>query len=262
MGQGLAIVVRTANHSLVYDTGPRFSADFDAGGGVVQPYLRTLGISRLDTVVVSHADNDHRGGLDSLLHLLEIERLLMSAPAPLADGARPCVRGQSWQWDGVQFDMLYPLAGQRYQGNDSSCVLRIRVGQTAVLLSGDIELGAEAALLELEGEGLASQLLIAPHHGSQTSSSLPFLMAVQPAYVAVSAGYRSQFGHPAPQVARRYEAQGIAVWNTALSGALEFSLGRGGVHGPIQYRLDQPRYWYGEASTASRGRHGLCAALC
>ena len=109
---------------------------------------------------------------------------------------------------------------------------------------------------------MASELLIAPHHGSQTSSSLPFLMVVQPRYVAVSAGYRSQFGHPAPQVTQRYEAQGITVWNTALSGALEFSLGRGGVYGPIQYRVDQPRYWYGEASAASRGRHGLCAALC
>ena len=262
VGQGLAIVVRTANHNLLYDTGPRFSADFDAGGGVVQPYLRTLGIGSLDTLVVSHADNDHRGGLDSLLRLLKVERLLMSAPAPLADGAQPCVRGQSWQWDGVQFDMLYPLSGQRYQGNDSSCVLRIRVGETAVLLSGDIERGAEEALLELGGAGLASELLIAPHHGSQTSSSLPFLVAVQPHYVAVSAGYRSQFGHPAPQVTQRYEAQGISVWNTALSGALEFSLGRGGVYGPVQYRVDQPRYWYGEASAASRGRHGLCAALC
>lgn len=262
VGQGMAIVVRTAQHRLVYDTGPRFSADFDAGSGVVQPFLRTLGRRRLDTVVISHADNDHRGGFDSLARLIEVDRVLMSAPAPLAAGIEPCARGQSWQWDGVHFDMLYPPAGEAYQGNDSSCVLRIRAGEAVALLSGDIERGAEAALLSLEGEALASQLLIAPHHGSQTSSTLPFLAAVQPRFVVVSAGYRSQFGHPAPQVAQRYEAQGIRVWNTALSGALEFTLGQGELRAPSLYRSAQARYWYSPASETSRRRHGLCAAHC
>lgn len=262
VGQGMAIVVRTANHSLLYDTGPRFSTDFDAGSGVVQPYLRTLGIARLDTLVVSHADNDHSGGLDSLRRLLHLERLLMSAPAPLPIDADACFRGQSWQWDGVQFEMLYPLASERYQGNDSSCVLRVSVGETAALLSGDIERAAEAALLDLEGEALASQLLIAPHHGSQSSSTRSFLAAVQPRIAVVSAGYRSQFGHPAPQVAQRYEALGIVVWNTAISGALEFSLGEEQIPPPIAHRTDKRRYWYQEASENSRRRHGLCAAHC
>jgi len=262
VGQGLAIVVRTASHNLLYDTGPRFSADFDAGSGVVQPFLRTLGIGTLDTLVVSHADNDHRGGVDSLLRLLEIKRVLMSAPTPLQTGFESCTRGQSWQWDGVQFDLLYPPAGERYLGNDSSCVLRIRAGENVALLSGDIERGAETALLSLEGEALASQSLTAPHHGSQTSSTLPFLAAVRPRFVLVSAGYRSQFGHPAPSVAQRYEAQGIEVWNTALSGALEFTLGEGRISPPVAYRVDQPRYWYGEASENSKRRHGLCAAHC
>jgi competence protein ComEC len=262
VGQGMAILVRTATHVLLYDTGPRFSADFDAGSGVVQPFLRSLGMRRLDTVVISHADNDHRGGLGSLQRLLEIDRLLMSGPAPLATGVETCTRGQSWRWDGVQFDMLYPLVNERYQGNNSSCVLRISAGGTVALLSGDIERAAEATLATLEGEGLGSHLLVAPHHGSQSSSTLSFLAAVRPRYVLVSAGYRSQFGHPAPQVAQRYEAQGIALWNTALAGALEFTLGTGEVDAPVQFRVSQQRYWYLEASEASRRRHGLCAAHC
>ena len=262
VGQGMAILVRTATHVLLYDTGPRFSADFDAGSGVVQPYLRSLGIRRLDTVVISHADNDHRGGLGSLQRLLEIDRLLVSGPALLATGVEACTRGQSWRWDGVQFDILYPQGNERYQGNNSSCVLRMSAGGTVVLLSGDIERAAEATLVTLEGEGLASQVLVAPHHGSQSSSTLPFLAAVRPRYVLVSAGYRSQFGHPAPQVAQRYEAQGIALWNTALAGALEITVGVGEMQAPVQFRVSQPRYWYLEPSEASRRRHGLCAAHC
>lgn len=262
VGQGMAIVVRTSRHTLLYDTGPRFSPDFDAGSGVVQPFLRTLGISTLDTVLISHADNDHRGGLDSLLGLVEVKRLLMSAPAPLVQGAQACARGQSWQWDGVQFDVLYPPVGERYVGNDSSCVLRIRAGGKAALLSGDIERAAETALQSLEGEALSSALLIAPHHGSLTSSTAPFLAVVQPHYVLVSAGYRSQFGHPAPQVAQRYEAQGIALWNTALAGALEITLGEAEIHAPSAYREEQPRYWYQQPSQSSKRRHGLCVAYC
>lgn len=262
VGQGLAMVVRTANHSLLYDTGPRFSADFDAGSGVVQPFLRTLGINKLDTLVVSHADNDHRGGLDSILRLVQVKNLLMSAPAPLPEGAQACARGQSWQWDGVQFDILYPPIGEGYQGNNSSCVLRIRAGATAALLSGDIERAGEATLVSLEGNALASQVLIAPHHGSQSSSTMPFLAAVSPSLVLVSAGYRSQFGHPAPQIAQRYETSGIALWNTALSGALEFTLGQGIIQPPSAYRQEQRRYWFLGPSEASRRRHGLCAAHC
>ena len=262
VGQGLAIVVRTANHRLLYDTGPRFSADFDAGSGVVQPFLRSLGIGKLDALVLSHADNDHRGGLDSILRLIAVENLMISAPAPLPEGAKACFRGQSWQWDDVRFDIVYPPAGEAYQGNNSSCVLRIRAGDVAALFSGDIERTAEAALLSLEGNALASQVLIAPHHGSQSSSTLAFLATVQPSIVLVSAGYRSQFGHPAPQIAQRYEASGIEVWNTALSGALEFTLGQGLMQTPNAYRQEQRRYWFLEPSEASRRRHGLCAEHC
>lgn len=262
VGQGMAIVVSTANHHLLYDTGPRFSVDFDAGSGVVQPFLGASGIGKLDTLIVSHADNDHRGGLDSLLNLLEIDQLLMSAVAPLPTGAGPCMRGQSWRWDEVQFDMLYPPALAPYAGNDSSCVLRITAGDTAVLLSGDIERVAESALLSLEGTALQSHVLISPHHGSQTSSSLPFLAAVNPRIAVVSAGYRSQFGHPAPVVAQRYEALDIDVWNTALAGAIQLTVGAGEPSAPIQYRVNEQRYWYQEASEASKRRHGLCASHC
>jgi competence protein ComEC len=266
VGQGLAVVVRTATHSLLYDTGPRFSDNFDAGSGVIQPFLRQQGIRSLDAVVVSHADNDHQGGLQSILALMPVNRLLVSMPQPLPMPAELCSRGQTWQWDGVRFDMLFPVAGRPYEGNNSSCVLRIQAGDAVILLTGDIEREAETTLVDLEGNRLASQIMTAPHHGSQTSSSLGFLNAVAPAIVLVSAGYRSQFGHPSPQVAQRYGALGIAVWNTALSGALQITVGPDRVDPqilqPEEYRRTQARYWYLEAGKASRRLHGLCAEDC
>ncbi|MCB1649396.1 MAG: DNA internalization-related competence protein ComEC/Rec2 [Pseudomonadales bacterium] len=266
VGQGLAIVARTAGHTLLYDSGPAFSEDFDAGAGIVVPFLQRQGVRRLDTLVISHGDSDHRGGMPGVLAAMPVARQLLSLPAPLPAGAQPCHEGQGWEWDGVRFDMLGPAPGGAYLGNDSSCVLRIEAGGQVALLTGDIERPAEARLLAGQHDLLRADLLIAPHHGSNTSSSPAFIAAVAPHTVVFSAGYRSQFGHPAPGVAERYHALGIRAWNTALSGALGFVLGDAKqalqAWTPVEYRQQALRYWRLPASVASRRLHGVCFQQC
>src|SRR5690606_14860035 len=163
--------------------------------------------------------------------------------------AQACQQGQSWQWDGVQFAVLHPAAGFEGGSNDASCVLQIRAGGHSVLLPGDIEAAGETRLLRHNGPGtgasLRSDLVVAPHHGSATSSGSGFIAATQPAFVVYSAGYRSQFGHPAAAVTERYAQAGARAFNTALSGALHFRIGHAGaLAAPRQQRLEARRFWY------------------
>lgn len=245
VGQGNAVLVRTANHSLLYDAGPRYSRESDAGHRVLVPLLRALG-ERIDVLMLSHRDADHVGGAAAVLAMQPQARLLSS----LEDGhelharvaaqhSERCSAGQRWQWDGVDFELLHPLAadyaspsdepqatptGKRTKPNALSCVLRIstpaRPGQpaAAALLAGDIELAQEKALLN-RGASLQADVLLVPHHGSKTSSSTEFLAAVQPQLALAQAGYRNRFGHPAPVVLARYAEQGIAVLTSADCGA-------------------------------------------
>jgi competence protein ComEC len=267
VGQGLAVVVRTAHHTLLYDAGPRFSERFDAGAGIVLPFLRHEGVRRLDRILISHGDNDHAGGLASVLQGIDADRVqtgelpdepelavLRAARVPAAR----CERGQAWQWDGVQFAVLWPPAGDHAAGNDSSCVLRIEAGGHALLLTGDIERQAEAALLRADAEALRSDWLLVPHHGSQTSSSAGFLAAVDPCCALVSAGYRNQFRHPAPAVVARYHERGIRVWNTALRGALQLCLGAGESCNdePRAWRESRRRWWQAPVSRTLAQLHG------
>lgn len=253
VGQGLAVVVRTAHHVLIYDTGPRFSDSFDAGRGVVFPYLRQAGVRRIDHVLISHGDNDHIGGLGSLLELLPVERVSTSPGVGMSDA---CHQGQSWQWDGVGFHILHPRPAFHAGANDGSCVLQIKAGSHTVLLPGDIEMAGELELLRghepdphpgnSPDHPLRSDLVVAPHHGSATSSSAAFVAATQPAFVVYSAGYRSQFGHPAAVVTGRYAQIGAQSFNTALAGALTFRIGNTGeMAAPHQQRREARRYWYG-----------------
>ena len=222
VGQGLAVVAETAGHVLVYDTGPRFSPRFDAGRDIVAAYLRHRGWRHLDRVVVSHADRDHSGGLAGLRR--QFPAPVWSSAATLADV--PCRRGQTWRWDGVRFEMLWPAAGAGLSGNDRSCVLRIETAAGAVLLPGDLERPGEAALLARAAGRLRARVLVAPHHGSRTSSSPAFLRAVAPEYVLVSSGHRNRFGFPHPQVVARYRRLGATVLNTATAGAIRVRLGK------------------------------------
>ncbi len=228
VGQGNALVVRTAGHTLVYDSGPRFSRESDAGHRVLVPLLRAFG-ERVDVLMLSHRDSDHIGGAPAVLAMQPQAVLISSIEAnhPL-QALRPsqrCVAGQRWHWDGVDFEVLHPPAGdyaRTQKPNAMSCVLRISHGSRAALLAGDIELAQEQRLVAA-GLDLRADLLLVPHHGSKTSSSPAFLDAVQPRLALAQAGYRNRFGHPAPPVLARYRERGIRVWTSPACGAANWS---------------------------------------
>jgi len=230
VGQGLAVTVRTASRTLLYDAGPAFGAGADSGGRIVVPALRAAGVSRVDAMVLSHEDIDHIGGALTLLETFEVDALHSSLPAahPLnaLAAARRCAAGQAWEWDGVRFEFLHPAAGQSYKRNDGSCVLRIAAAGGVMLLTGDIERLAEEVLLK-NGEKLRADVLLVPHHGSRTSSTAPFLAAVAPRAAVVTSGYRNRFGHPSPEVLERYRAAGVRVLRTDLDGATRIYLEEG-----------------------------------
>lgn len=241
VGQGLSVVARTASHTLVYDTGARLSARFDAGRAVVVPFLRHAGVTRVDTLIVSHGDNDHIGGSASLLAAMPVTRVLSSVPERLAH-AESCASGQGWEWDGVRFEILHPDAGSKLAGNNLSCVLRIVSPHGRVLVPGDIAAKAERVLL-LEREGqLPAEVLVVPHHGSKSSSTETLLDTVKPRVALLPVGYRNRYRHPHPAVVARYVERGIALEDSAAAGAIGLRLDATGM--PIdRYRDTQRRYW-------------------
>ncbi len=246
VGQGLATVVQTQHHTLVYDAGPRFSEAFDTGSAVVIPFLRSQGIRRIDTLVVSHGDNDHIGGVESLMSAYETGRVISSVPGKIHRAATEhCLRGQHWEWDGVNFNMLHPGAASALSGNNNSCVLKIGVrGGRGVLLTGDIENEAEDALMREQGEALGSDVLVVPHHGSNTSSSPGFLTQVEPAVALFPAGYLNRYRFPKPAVMDRYVSRGVDWYQTGLAGAITVDLGGVSAEPEIRrYREQQRRYW-------------------
>jgi competence protein ComEC len=250
VGQGLAVTVRTANHALQYDAGPSWGADVDAGNRVVVPYLRGEGLARLDALVISHQDSDHSGGAASVMHALPTTTLWSSLDAsdPIQSHAPirlPCRAGVRWQWDGVSFQLLHPAVESyddpRLKSNWRSCVLRIATARHAVLLTGDIEARDERRLLA-SSDGLRASVLLAPHHGSGTSSTAAFIDAVKPAHAVFAVGYRNRFGHPKREVLARYEEAGANVWRTDRDGAVTMQLTPDGVTA-TRYREAAPRYW-------------------
>lgn len=253
VGQGLAATIQTRSHLLVFDTGPRYSAQFDTGAAVVVPYVRHSGYRAIDILVISHGDNDHRGGLDSVRAALPIRRLYSSVPEQLADtGARRCAAGQQWQWDGVRFEFLAPRADSR-AGNDASCVLRVEAGGQVALLSGDIEQAGERQLLRHQPAKLPASILVAPHHGSLTSSTRPFVAAIRPEYVLYPVGYRNRYRFPRPKVVARYADLGARQYRVDEQGALRFVLGtRDGPRKLFSYRELRRRYWHSRAESGVR----------
>ncbi len=223
VGQGLAVAVTTRQHVLIYDAGPRFNERFDAGRMVVLPWLYAQGYQRLDTLMVSHADNDHSGGAAALLEVMPVQRLLSGAETLFVDhAAERCLAGQQWEWNGVSFHVLHPsLAYADPKRNNGSCVLRVDNGQHSVLLSGDIERPAEYLLSQRLRTTLQADVLLVPHHGSKSSSSPAFLKQVAPELALVSAGYRNRFHHPHPSVRQRYSDWGIELLSTVDSGAIQ-----------------------------------------
>lgn len=251
VGQGLALHVQTANHDLVFDTGPAFSPDANSGNRIIVPYLRATGVRRLDGVVVSHGDKDHSGGAAPLLEEVPTDWLLHALPADhplLASGitTRPCFDGQAWDWDGVRFQLLHPRferhADPTRKTNDMSCVLRVEAGGQVLLVTSDIEAPSEAELLKRHGGELHADVLIAPHHGSRTSSTEAFVAAVDAPVVLFPVGYRNRFGHPKAEIMERYAATKAALYRTDQGGALMFDLGSGPLR-VAQMRIENRHYW-------------------
>ena len=246
VGQGNAVLVRTAHHALLYDSGARYANDSDAGQRVLVPLLRAQGV-HLDALLLSHRDSDHTGGAASVLGAQPQALLLSSLESAheLQAGrtTQRCEAGQRWDWDGVQFEVLHPQAedyGRTRRSNALSCVLRISNGQHTALLVGDIEKAQEARLVA-EGAALRADWLLVPHHGSKTSSTPEFLDAVAPRWALVQAGYRNRYGHPAPEVMARYTERGVQVLDSARCGAVRWHSAQ--AEQTRCERVDSPRYW-------------------
>jgi competence protein ComEC len=238
VGQGLAILVRTRHHTLLYDAGPRFG-DFDLGERVVLPSLRKLGVETLDLMLISHADADHAGGARAVANGMTVKQVLSGDPAglPVELHASACEAGLQWTWDGVKFQLWqWPSATD---SNQKSCVLQIEANGERLLLTGDIDTAAEKALLD-SPLAVATDWLQAPHHGSRSSSSMALLNVLQPNAVLISRGHGNSFGHPHPTVMARYRKRGMAIYDSAEQGAIHLQLGQ--FASPSSMRLER-RFW-------------------
>lgn len=244
VGQGLASVVQTKNHILVFDTGAKLSDSFDMGESVVAPYLRTLHVPTVDMLVVSHGDNDHIGGAEAILKRFSVKSIKTSVPEKLPTvNTSYCARGETWEWDGVHFNFLYPSPDNLGRNNDSSCVLRISVGNHHVLFTGDIEKYSERYLVENEKETLPADILVAPHHGSKTSGEKSFIANVHPHYILFPIGYRNRYRFPHVSVIRQYEAIDSTQLDSVHSGAIVFHVTPNEISKPFLYRVMHHRYW-------------------
>ncbi|WP_332875784.1 DNA internalization-related competence protein ComEC/Rec2 [Massilia sp. S19_KUP03_FR1] len=250
VGQGMALLVETAGHRLLYDTGPVYSPDSNGGSRVILPYLRARGIAHLDGIVISHSDTDHVGGALALLQAVRVDWVASSLwpQHPVAQAARRhvhCVAGQRWHWDGIDFAMLHPQSDSYtdpgVKANAKSCVLRVSNRTRAMLLAGDIEAPQEALLL-LGDARLAADVLLAPHHGSGTSSTAAFLQAVHPQVAVFQVGWRNRYRHPKPIVYERYGALGIDRMRTDEAGAVRIEFGA--AVEAASWRAEHARYWH------------------
>ncbi|OGB24345.1 MAG: DNA internalization-related competence protein ComEC/Rec2 [Burkholderiales bacterium RIFCSPLOWO2_02_FULL_57_36] len=252
VGQGMALLVETERHRLLYDTGPFYSPESDGANRVILPYLKARGIDLLDAVVISHNDNDHSGGALSVFGEIRVgwvasSLALDSAAVRAAPGHRRCAAGQAWSWDGVDFEMLHPTIASydnvKWKPNARSCTLKISLGGQAVLLPGDIEAAQEAELVASMPEKLRASVLLAPHHGSGTSSTMPFLKAVKPELALFQIGYRNRFRHPKEEIFNRYGALGITRLRNDDLGAITIKIGSQLDY--AEYRNEHARYWHG-----------------
>ena len=253
VGQGLAVHVQTHAHDLVFDTGPSFSPDADSGTRVLVPYLRAADVQKLDGLVVSHEDNDHAGGADSLLQAVPTGWLLSSLPFEHPLAAAPvrhiaCSDGQRWQWDDVSFEVLHPAATQYLhpspRTNNMSCVIHVVSRHGSALLTGDIETADEMHLLQRHAAELRSDVLLAPHHGSNSCSSPEFIAAAGASRGVFTVGYRNRFGHPRPNIVARYREHNVRMLRSDEDGAVSFDFRADGIS-VLREREQRKRYWHG-----------------
>ena len=255
VGQGLSVVVQTAKHTLLYDTGPTYGEQADAGSRIAIPYLRAEGVKKLDGLIVSHNDNDHSGGMQSVVSLMPV-RWLASSFTPEIEAVElmkklPCFAGQRWIWDNVSFEMLHPsfdsYKNETLKDNNRSCVLKITSQTGSILLTGDIEKEAELELLSRGVAKLSAEVLVAPHHGSKTSSTVEFIAAVAPSVSIFTTGYLNRFGHPKPLIVERYEASNSLLYRSDYDGALIVDFNTDVNHIPkiniTSWRTKNRHYW-------------------
>jgi competence protein ComEC len=252
VGQGMALLIETSGHRLLYDSGPFYSPESNGGNRVILPYLKARGINALDAMVVTHSDVDHSGGALAILGELKVgwvaSSLWFDHPIVQASPQHArCSAGQAWTWDGVQFEILQPTLASyddaTLKPNARGCTVRITAGSQSILLAADIEAAQEAALVLQSPARLHANVLLAPHHGSGTSSTPAFLNAVHPQLALFQVGYRNRYHHPKLEVYQRYGAMGIARLRTDETGAIELDSADGFV--PRPYRSEHARYWYG-----------------
>ncbi len=253
VGQGLAVVVQTREHVLLYDTGPSWNSDADSGSRIVVPHLRGAGIRRLDALAVSHSDNDHSGGALSVLDAIPTGWLLSSLPEDSqivghVDRNSRCVAGQRWQWDAVTFEVLHPslesYAEPNRKSNDRSCVIKVVSAYGSILLTADIEAISEAELLARTPDQLRADVLLVPHHGSLTSSTPAFVAAVHPQLALFTTGYRNRYGHPRAEIVARYAALPSRNLRSDENGAIKVIFDKDGIT-TTTWREAGRRYWYG-----------------
>jgi competence protein ComEC len=252
VGQGLSVVVKTANHTMVYDTGDHYNEESDAGKKVIMPYLRSQGINQLDALVISHDDKDHSGGAASILAQMPIKWLASSYT--LSEMIKPmptqlrCYAGQQWAWDGVVFEVLYPMLESDEEAtlsdNNRSCVIKVTSRYGSVLLTGDIEKEAEAILLQEHKDQLKSDVIIAPHHGSKTSSTTAFIKAVSARHVVFTVGYLNRFKHPRSDVIKRYLEKTATSYRSDYHGAVVLDFKNSGGLQVNAWRSTHAKYWH------------------
>ena len=251
VGQGLAVAAQTHDHALLYDAGPNFNSEANSGNRILIPALRGMGIARLDGLILTHDDNDHTGGALSILQGIPVDWLSSSLAAnhPLlqhASNTQRCMDGQTWEWDGVRFEVLHPTAEsyaeEKIRDNNRSCVLKISTGKNSVLLAADIEKDSEWRLLKQHEEELPATILVVPHHGSKTSSVNAFVAAVHPRYAVFTVGYRNRFGHPREEVVERYRAIGSELLRSDKDGAIVVEMDTQNIS-VERYRKSHARYW-------------------
>lgn len=250
VGQGSSILIETQKHRMLFDTGPVYSGDSDAGDRVIIPYLTSRGIGLVDAIVVSHADTDHSGGLLTLTRKLPVKTIYSSIPPDSTLGQtlsdnRPCIAGQEWEWEGVHFEMLHPSSddylNENNKTNELSCVLKVSTSKYSMLLTGDIGKKEEEKMVIRNGRKLKSDVLIAPHHGSNSSSTWPFLFLVKPEYAVYQVGYLNPYHHPDYRAHARYELLGIKTFRTDTDGAVSILFSDD--IGIEPYRKKDVRYW-------------------
>jgi len=252
VGQGMALLIETGGHRLLYDAGPLYSPESNGGNRVIAPYLKARGIDRLDGMIISHSDADHAGGALAVMQAVKVGWVASSLPPahPIVAAASlhsRCVAGQRWNWDGVQFEMLQPsvVSYERpsIKPNARGCTLHISAGGHSMLLAGDIGAAQEAELVQGAGEKLRADVLLAPHHGSGTSSTQAFLQAVGPKLGVFQVGYRNRYHHPKKEIYERYLEMGIGRLRTDNDGAVLLHFGA--QVEARSYRSEHARYWYG-----------------